>query len=57
MSKFTVTVSENGCGGLVSVYEAKTKLEAMKEAMDFYRMMFEVEAGVELVATAKVVRS
>lgn len=57
MSKFNVTVSENGCGGMTCVYEAATKREAMIEAMDFYRIMFEVEADVELVATAKVVRS
>lgn len=57
MSKFTVTVSENGCGGMTSVYEAATKREAMVDAMDFYRLLFEVEADVELVATAKVVRS
>jgi hypothetical protein len=56
MTKFKVSVSETGCGAMISTYEAETKLEAMKEAIDLYRWLYCCEEDVPLTATAKVVR-
>lgn len=56
MSKFEVSVNEIGCGSMTSIYTAKNKIEAMKDAMSFYRLMFCCEEDVTLEATARVVR-
>lgn len=56
MTKFKVTVNEIGMGGLITTETARTKTEAMKNAMSFYRLFNDLPANTVLEATARVVR-
>lgn len=57
MNKFNVTISETAKGGVTYTnVSGSTKAEAMKKCLDDHRFIWAIEDGVELTATAKVMR-
>lgn len=56
MTKFKVTVNELGMGKMTTTETARTKAEAMKNVISFYRMLHGLPANTVLEATARVVR-
>ena len=58
MAKFDVIVQEAGMGDVTYTnVSAETKFEAMKSCIDDHRLIFVIDADVELTATARIVRS
>jgi hypothetical protein len=58
--KLTVTISQNNMGDViytgVTCKDGESKADVMARTIDDHRLIFVIDSGVELTATAKVER-